>query len=79
MPTGMTEEQQKKCVELIREGALSGAIDYLKKEIGMTPKDAKAAVSHVSRSGQKCQWCQKDLRAYGQIECGECQSLNFAW
>jgi hypothetical protein len=79
MPAGLTQEQQKKCAELARSGSLSGAIDLLKNEVHMTPKDAKTAVSHVSKNGQICHWCQKALGSAGQIECGECRSLNFAW
>ena len=79
MPSGLTEEQKRKSAELIRSGSLSGAVNLLKNEAGMTPKDAEAMISHVSRGAQKCQWCQKDLRSSGQIECRECLSLNFVW
>jgi len=79
MKPGITENQKKKCVELIRAGSNSAAVELLQTVEVMTLKDAKATISHVARIGFKCHWCQKDLLTKGEVECRDCRSLNFAW
>jgi hypothetical protein len=79
MPTGITETQKRKCSDFVGAGSISNAVDLLKSEVGMTLKDAKVTVSHISKTGQKCHWCQKDLAASGELECRDCHSLNFVW
>jgi ribosomal protein L40E len=78
-PSNLTHPVAARIAKLVREHRTIEAIKLLRDHTGLSPRDAKGIIQHISPELGVCHRCRSTLGGSGVVTCPKCGSLNYDW
>jgi hypothetical protein len=78
-PSNLEPAISREVAILMRAHNTIAAIRRLRETTGLSLRDAKGVLHHVTREPGKCHQCNLPLANNGVSGCKQCRSLNYDW